>query len=59
MTQEYKLGQLLKDLYVDKLLNSSYLLKEVNRRHFDLLWKFSFEGIRLVISNAHSNVLKA
>lgn len=57
MRQEYKLGQLLKDLYVDKykLLNSSYLLKEVNRRHFDLLWKFSFEGIRL--SNAYSNVL--
>ena len=44
MRQEYKLGQLLKDLYVDKykLLNSSYLLKEVNRRHFDLLWKFCF-----------------
>ena len=42
MRQEYKLGQLLKDLYVDKLLNSSYLLKEVSRRHFDLLLKFSF-----------------
>ena len=31
MRQEYKLGQLLKDLYVNKtkLLDSSYLFKEV------------------------------
>ncbi|CAH3173890.1 unnamed protein product [Porites lobata] len=38
MRQEYKLGQLLKHLYVDKykLLNSSYLLKEIYVRSTDV-----------------------
>ena len=29
MMQEYKLGQFLKDRYVDKLINSSYKFSEV------------------------------